>query len=99
MSYVRHYIMTATAERADDLSDALGALEASLRGFPGCLGIELLRDIDQPEKFYFIEYWDTKENHKAAGPLLPQDVMKRLGATLAGAPASASLNRLSQKAP
>jgi quinol monooxygenase YgiN len=72
MTIARVYQMIAADGKDQALLDALIALERVVRPLDGCLGVELLRDSEQKNKFLFIEKWLTVEAHKTAGALLPR---------------------------
>jgi quinol monooxygenase YgiN len=71
MTFARVYQMIA-ADGKEQAVDALIALERVVRPLDGCLGVELLRDSMQSNKFLFVEKWRTVEAHKAAGASLPR---------------------------
>jgi quinol monooxygenase YgiN len=72
MTFARVYQMIAADGKEQALLDALIALERVVRPLDGCLGVELLRDSMQSNKFLFVEKWRTVEAHKAAGASLPR---------------------------
>jgi quinol monooxygenase YgiN len=88
MTIARVYQMVAADGKEQALLDALVALERVVRPLDGCLGVELLRDSQQPNKFLFVEKWRTVEAHKAAGPLLPRASFGPVMAALAKPPES-----------
>jgi heme-degrading monooxygenase HmoA len=94
VTIARHYRMRAGQGKAEALLAALGDLTAALKSIPGFEGADLLRDVDQPERFVFIEKWASVEAHKAGGPLLPKAVLTGLMGTLEGAPEGAYLEYL-----
>ena len=94
MTVARHYKMVAAEGKAEALLAALGALAGALKPIPGYVGADLMRDVDQPNRFVFIEKWTSIEAHKAGGPLLPKDVLGGLMATLADKPDGAYLDYL-----
>ena len=91
MTYVRSYVMKANSDAADELRTVLAELQAVVRTLPGSLRVDLLRDLDQPEAFHFIELWESKDAHTGAGKLLPKALMDRLKPCLAAAPTSHNL--------
>jgi quinol monooxygenase YgiN len=86
VTIARVYQMIAAAGKDQALLDALVALERVVRPLEGCLGVELLRDVKQPNKFLFVERWRTVEAHKAAGALLPRASFDPVMQALAGPP-------------
>jgi quinol monooxygenase YgiN len=88
MTIARLYQMIAADGKEQALLDALIALERVVRPLEGCLGVELLRDTRQANKFLFVERWRTVEAHKAAGPSLPRASFGPVMAALAQPPES-----------
>ena len=91
MAMIRHYVMTAGNDRADELKDALFALAAAVRAIPGCEAVEVLRDADRAERFVFIERWASVDAHKQGAAALPKELMGAVMAPLAGRPEAAWL--------
>lgn len=89
MTIIRHYTMIAAEGQADTLLAALRALAAAVAGIDGSEGIDLLRDIDAPDRFVFVERWVSVEAHRAGAGALSRDliaaVMAPLAAPLEGA--------------
>lgn len=83
MTVVRHYIMTAIDGRGHELLAALQAIGTSVTLMPGCGGVEILRDIDVPDRFVLMERWDSVEAHQQCLSKLPQDLVDSLLAPLA----------------
>lgn len=94
MAIARHYEMHAGEVGADGLRAILVTLGDAVKAIPGCLGVELLQDRDAPDRFLFIEKWESVEAHKAGGALLSQDLMKQLMGALADRPKGAYLDYL-----
>jgi heme oxygenase (mycobilin-producing) len=88
MSIARVYQMIAAEGKDQMLLEALTALERLVRPLDGCLGVELLRDVAQTNRFLFIEKWRSVEAHKAAGPLLPKSSFGPVMQAIAGPPES-----------
>lgn len=91
MSFVKHYVMTSRPDGAEDLQQALNELRNAVEQFPGSLGVDLLQDLDQPERFVFIERWDDQASHASAGKQLPGEIMSAIKAALGSAPQSMGL--------
>lgn len=91
MTIARHYRMDAAEGKAEALLSALTALAAALKAIPGFEGADLLRDVDQPNRFVFIEKWTSVQAHKDGGALLPKEALAPLMAALAGRPEAAYL--------
>ncbi|MEU2349570.1 antibiotic biosynthesis monooxygenase family protein [Modestobacter sp. NPDC049651] len=80
----------------EQLDDALGVLRETLvatRAFPGCLGLEVLQDTDDPAHVVVVEQWESLERDDAyrAWRATPEGASP-LGTVLAGPP---SLHRFS----
>lgn len=86
MTIARHYVMTARDGMGDAMRDALVTLAEHVRPLPGCEGIEMLRDADNPHRFIFIEKWTDADAHKAASSLLDQSAFGGVMGAIAGAP-------------
>jgi quinol monooxygenase YgiN len=94
MTIARHYTMSAAENKADQLISVLGDLTAALKGIAGFEGAELIRDVDNPNRFVFIEKWESVAAHKAGGPHLPKSVLSSMGEVMAGRPEGAYLEYL-----
>jgi quinol monooxygenase YgiN len=86
MTIARHYIMIAAENQGAALGAALQDLATRVRPIPGCEGVELLHDTENPVRYVFIEKWASVEAHKAASQHLPKDALAPVMATLAGRP-------------
>jgi quinol monooxygenase YgiN len=76
--------------KADSLETAPKILRATLadtRAFPGCLGVTVLTDIDDPAHVLVYETWESVEHDRAyrAWRASPEGASE-LGTILAGAP-------------
>lgn len=94
MTYVRHYVMRAKPDGADAMTAALTALQSAVVALPGSLGVALMQDQDEPERFVFVERWTDQAAHKAAGASLPGDVMAQVKDALGAPPEGSSLDEL-----
>ena len=92
MTVARHYIMHAKAGESASLQTALETLAVAVRQLPGSEGVEMLRDIGNEDRFVFIEKWDSVDAHKAAGNMLPKELLAPLGTLLDGPPEGAYLD-------
>lgn len=95
MTIARHYMMVAKRGEGDALRAALVDLAGSVSTIEGCEGIELLRDAQQPERFFFIERWTSIEAHAIGSKQLPKGVFAPVMEALDGAPEGRWLERLS----
>src|SRR3546814_6728138 len=73
MPFVRHYLMIARPEEIDTLRRALEALAAKIAPLEGCEGTELYQDADKPERFVFLERWQSSEHQKEGGKALGKE--------------------------
>lgn len=94
MTIARHYVMTAKADTADALRDALVALAAAVRPLDGCEGIAMFQDVAAPTRFVFVEYWASIEAHKTAGATLPKESFAPVMAALASPPEGTYLEQI-----
>ena len=94
MTVARHYVMQAAEGKATALRSALTQLVGALVNIPGFEGADLLMDVDEPDRFIFIEKWSSVEAHKGGSSLLPKEAVAPLMASLAGKPEGAYLNYL-----
>ena len=88
MTIARHYKMIAAPEKGEELLAALNALKRALADIAGFEGADLMRDVEDGNRFTFIERWTSIEAHKQGGKQLPKEalapVMDALGATPEG---------------
>jgi len=94
MTIARHYILLATQGRDDALSEALADLGGKVRRLKGCEGVELMRDIDTPGRFVFIERWASVKAHRAGGRVLGKEAFAPVSACLIGPPEGCYLKLL-----
>ena len=86
MTVTRLYKMTAANGRGEALTTELRLLAEAVRRIDGCLGVELLRDLQNSEAFIFIERWTSIDAHKAGAAQLPKDTFRPVMAVLATPP-------------
>jgi len=86
MAIVHTYDMAAASAKADDLGAALEALAEAVKQIAGSQGAMVLRDVKEPNRFLFLEFWADEASRKAAGSQLPKDVMGRIMGATAGNP-------------
>ena len=94
MAVVRHYVMTASDERGEELAACLKALAAALAGIDDCEGSALFRDRDDANRYVFIEHWTSLDAHARSASRLPADLLADLMKLLAGKPAASWLDPL-----
>jgi quinol monooxygenase YgiN len=94
MDVVRWYRMEAAEGQAEALREALMTFAQAVKALPGCLGIELLRDVDSSDCFVFIERWNSVNAHKEASHLLSKESLNPVMEALKAKPISAVLDSL-----
>jgi quinol monooxygenase YgiN len=94
MAIVHTYDLTAATGKADDLASALEALGEAVKSIAGSQGAMVLRDVKEPQRFLFLEFWADEASRKAAGSQLPKDVMGRIMGSVAGAIGMADYDRI-----
>lgn len=94
MTVARLYRMTAAEGRADALAAALQDAARLVAAVPGSEGVEVLRDVEAPGSFVFIEKWVSVDAHKAAPGHLPKGGLDAVMAAMAGPPDGAYLDYL-----
>lgn len=91
MSFVRHYVMTTEPDKAEAFARTLAELRDAVASCPGSLRVDLLHAADAPHRLFFIEHWQNREAHAAAGAQLPSELMKSLKAFLVLPPEASDL--------
>ncbi len=94
MAIVHSYDMTAATGKADELGGALEALAEAVKAIAGSQGAMLLRDVKEPSRYLFLEFWADEASRKAAGSQLPKDVMEQIMGSVAGAIGMADYDRI-----
>jgi heme-degrading monooxygenase HmoA len=94
MALVHSYQMIARAGSEAALAQALESLAVSVKSIACSEGAMVLQDRKEPQKFLFLEFWDTEDSRKAAGSQLPKDVMGAIMAALGGPLQMADYDRL-----
>lgn len=94
MALAHSYSLIAREGSEEALAKALEALAEAVKRIAGTQGTMVLRDRKDPQRFLFLELWDSEESRKAAGPQLPKDVMQQLMAALGGPLEMADYDRL-----
>lgn len=91
MTFVRAYLMIARDGEISALEAALCALADKVAPQRGCAGIELYRDADNPERFTFLERWESVDAQKSGGKAVGKEAFAPIMAALACPPEAASL--------
>jgi quinol monooxygenase YgiN len=86
--------MTAKEGDGPALESALRTLAAKIVPLPGCAGVELYRDASRPERFTFLERWNSIEAQRDGGKTVGTDAFTPVMAALAVPPEAATLDRL-----
>lgn len=86
MAVARIYRMTCAPGRREELRGALEALAGVLREIEGLQSVSVLRDVEQPDDFVFVEKWASVQVQKRGGNLLPKQAFARVMAALADKP-------------
>ena len=94
MAFVRAYLMIARDGEVQALKAALRALATKVAPQPGCAGAELYQDADRPERFTFLERWESVDAQKSGGKAVGKEAFEPIMAALAGPPEAASLTPL-----
>lgn len=50
-------------DKIASFNDLMKTVKASLPGVPGCRGVRIYRDVDNPLVFTLVETWDSAEAH------------------------------------
>ncbi len=55
----------ALAEKQAAFEAIMESVKADLPKVPGCLGVSVMQDIDDPCRFTLVETWESQDRHKA----------------------------------
>lgn len=94
MTVARLYIMHAKEGLDGAMEAALLGLADVVRPVPGCVGVELLRDMGNERRFIFIEKWESEEAHGSALANLPKGALDGVMAAIDGPPDGAYFDYL-----
>lgn len=75
MTILRVTEFIASPENVDDMFQFLKSLKPYITSSKGCLGIEIARNIETPEKCIVIEKWDNTKSHQESVAHFPKDKM------------------------
>ena len=84
------YRMSCTPGRGEELRGALEALAAALKEIEGLQSVSVLRAIEQPDDFIFVEKWASVQAQKNSGKSFPKQAFARVMAALADKPCGRS---------
>ena len=94
MAVARIYRMSCGPGRREELHGALEALAGALREIEGLQSVSVLRDVEQPDDFLFVEKWASVQAQKSSGKSLPKQAFARVMAALADKPYGRSFEYL-----
>jgi quinol monooxygenase YgiN len=80
------YGLSCAPERSEELRGALEALAAALSKIDGLRSVSVLRDVEQPDDFVFVEKWASVQAQERGGTSLPEQALARVMAALAAKP-------------
>ena len=86
MAVARIYRMSCAPGRREELRGALEALAGALREIEGLQSVSVLRDVEQPDDFVFVEKWASVEVQKSSGKSVPKQAFAQVMAALADKP-------------
>ncbi|WP_066700586.1 putative quinol monooxygenase [Sphingobium amiense] len=91
----RHYIIHARQGEEKSVKAGLVELVELARSTPGCRGIDLLHDLDNGCRFFFLETWESVEAHKSAVNPDASALLARLIPLFDGRPEAAYCGKVS----
>ena len=94
MAVARIYRMSCVPGRCEELHGALGALAGALGEIEGLQSVCVLRDVERPDDFLFVEKWASVQAQKSSGKSLPERAFARVMAALADKPYGRSFEYL-----
>ena len=94
MAIVHTYDLTAATGKADDLASALEMLAEAVKSIAGSQGATVLRDVKEPQRFLFLEFWANEASRKEAGSQLPKAIMGQIMGSVTGAIGMADYDRI-----
>jgi quinol monooxygenase YgiN len=86
VAVARIYRMSCASGRGEELRVALEALAGALREIEGLQSVSVLRDVEQPDDFVFIEKWASLQVQKSSGKSVSKQAFARVIAALADSP-------------
>jgi quinol monooxygenase YgiN len=94
VAVARIYRMSCAPGRREELHGALEALAGALKEMEGLQSVSVLRDVEQPDNFVFVERWASVQVQKSSGESLPKQAFARVFAALADKPRGSSFEYL-----
>jgi len=92
MTISRFYLMTAKEDHVGALHEALIGLAEKVRALPGCEGVEIGQEAEDPHRFHFVERWGSIEAHVEGGKMLGKAAIAGVRAAVALPPYGTYLN-------
>jgi quinol monooxygenase YgiN len=86
MTIFRHYTLIAREGECTALKSALMDLAGKIAPLGGCEGTELYQDDADPQTFFFVERWASRDAHREAGKSLGKAAFAPLMAFVASPP-------------
>jgi quinol monooxygenase YgiN len=90
VAVARIYRMSCAPGRREELRGALEALAGALREMEGLQSVSVLRGIEQPDDFVFVEKWASMQLQESSGKSVPKQAFTRVMAALADKPSGGS---------
>ena len=90
MAVARIYRMSCAPGRREELRGALEALAGALGEIEGLQSVSVLRDVEQPDDFVFVEKWTSVQVQESSGKSVPKQAVARVMAALADKPCGRS---------
>lgn len=86
MSVIRITEFQAAKDSAETLYDFLISLIPYISSSQGCVSCEVLRKVDESDKFVVIEKWNSIDEHKASVENYPKEEMQAAMKLIAAPP-------------
>jgi len=90
VAVARIYRMSCAPGRREELRGALEALAGALGEIEGLQSVSVLRDVEQPDDFVFVEKWTSVQVQESSGKSVPKQAVARVMAALADKPCGRS---------
>jgi quinol monooxygenase YgiN len=86
VAVARIYRMSCAPGRREELRGALEALAGALGEIEGLQSVSVLRDVEQPDDFVFVEKWTSIQVQESSGKSVPKQAVAQVMAALADKP-------------
>jgi quinol monooxygenase YgiN len=94
VAIARIYRMSCAPGKREELCGAIEALAGALKEIEGLQSVSVLRDVEQPDVFVFIEKWVSVQVQTSSGKSVPKQAFARVVAALADKPCGRSFEYL-----